>query len=113
MRRSRKEFIDNQIAQSQIEDENHLKKDSEVTEEHKRREQRATQEKAKVAQSDFEKERERLLNERNEHDNLDKEHRFVEKNLLNLQTRSKVAHDEEERKLTELEMKKKTIKHLL
>lgn len=66
-----------------------------------------------MAQQDFERERERLLQERNNHDNLDKQYRIIDKNLLDVQTRSRIAQDDEERKLFELTTRKNTILRLL
>lgn len=66
-----------------------------------------------MAQQDFERERERLLEERNNHDNLDKQYRIIDKNLLDVQTRSRIAQEDEERKLFELTTRKNTILRLL
>jgi len=48
-------------------------------------------EKSKFAQQDFERERDRLLEERNNHDELDKQYRIIDKKLIDIQTRSRVA----------------------
>ena len=61
LRRSRKNYIQEQIAQSKFEYEENLKEDTEVSEEHLNRKKKAVAEKAKMAQQDFERERERLL----------------------------------------------------
>lgn len=61
LRRSRKNYIQEQIAQSKFEYEEKLKEDTEVSEEHLNRKKKAVAEKAKMAQQDFERERERLL----------------------------------------------------
>lgn len=53
LRRSRKNYIDVQIAQSKLEYEEKLKEDTEVSEEHLNRKKRAAAEKAKMAQQDF------------------------------------------------------------
>lgn len=84
-----------------------------MSQEHRNRQQRAAQEKAKIAQEDFTKERDRLFEERNAYDDLDKKYRQVDKALLDLQTRSRIAQEDEDRKLFELETKKKTIMKLL
>lgn len=94
LRRSRKNYIDSQISQSQLEYQQKLKEDAEVSEEHINRQKRATAEKAKIAQQDFERERERLNKERNEYDRIDKEFRLVDKQLLDLQARSRLAQEE-------------------
>lgn len=61
MRRSRKEYIDSQVAQSRLEYEEKLREDTEVSEEHLNRKKRVAAERAKVAQQDFERERGRLI----------------------------------------------------
>ena len=71
-----------------------MKEDNEVSEEHIHRQKRATAEKAKIAQQDFERERERLNKERNDYDKIDKEFRVVDKQLLDLQARSRMAQEE-------------------
>lgn len=72
LRRSRKNYIDAQIAQSNEEYHKKLAEDNDISEEHLNRQRKAAKERAKIAQQDFERERERLISERNEHDNLDK-----------------------------------------
>lgn len=98
---------------SNLEYEEKLKEDVDVSEEHLNRKKRAAAEKAKMAQQDFERERERLIEERNNHDNLDKQYRIIDKNLLDLQTRSRVAEEDEQRKIFELSTRKNTILKLL
>ena len=66
-----------------------------------------------MAQQDFEWERERLNNERNEYDRIDKEFRLVDKQLLDLQARSRIAQEEEDRKIFELNTRKKTLLKLI
>ena len=65
LQRSRKQYIENEINKSQTEYQKHLEENKEITELHKKRELRNTQEKAKIAQRDFEKERARLIEEKN------------------------------------------------
>jgi hypothetical protein len=55
-----------------------------------------------VAQQDFERERQRLLEERNNHDTLDKDYRVLDKQLLDLQARSKYSNEQEDRRIKEL-----------
>lgn len=63
------------------------------------RKKRAAAEKAKMAQQDFERERQRLMEERINHDDLDKRYRIIDKQLLDIQTRSRLAQDDEEHRL--------------
>ena len=55
-----------------------------------------------MAQGDFERQRQRLNEERNNHDALDKEYRALDKSLLDLQARSKFANEQEDRRLKDL-----------
>jgi hypothetical protein len=66
-----------------------------------------------VAQQDFERQRQRLLEERNHHDALDKDYRAVDKELLDLQAKSKYANEQEDRRLKDLENRRKLITKLL
>ena len=66
-----------------------------------------------MAQQDFERQRQRLLEERNHHDALDRDYRVQDKALLDLQARSKYANEQEERKLRDLENRRKLIVRLL
>ena len=66
-----------------------------------------------MAQQDFERERQRLLEERNNHDTLDKDYRLLDKQLLDLQARSKYANEQEDRRIKELENRRKLVAKLL
>ncbi len=55
-----------------------------------------------MAQQDFERERQRLLEERNNHDALDKQYRALDKSLLDLEAKSKYDNEQEERRLKDL-----------
>jgi hypothetical protein len=70
-------------------------------------------ERSKVASQDFETQRQRLLEERNQHDALDKEYRELDKKLLDLQARSKYANEQEDRRLKDLENRRKLVVRLL
>jgi len=94
LRRSRKEFIENQIQNTQKDYESRLRENTDIAEEHFERQERIKKEKSKVAQQDFEIQRQRLLEERNKHDALDKEYRAYDKSLLDLQAKSKFAYEQ-------------------
>lgn len=55
-----------------------------------------------MAQQDFEKQRQRLMEERINHDQLDKEYRELDRALLDLQAKSKFATEQEDRRLKDL-----------
>lgn len=55
-----------------------------------------------MAQQDFERQRQRLLEERNHHDALDKQYRALDKQLLDLQAKSRYENEQEERRLKDL-----------
>lgn len=113
LRRSRKEFIEGQIKSTQLDYDNRLKENPDIAEEHFERQKRLEKEKSKVAQQDFERQRARLLEERNIHDGLDKEHRQLDKKILDLVAKSKLANEQEERRLKDLENRRKLITKLL
>ena len=54
-----------------------------------------------------------MLEERNHHDNLDKEYRDLDKALLDLQARSKYASEQEDRRLKDWENRRKLVCKLL
>jgi GTP1/Obg family GTP-binding protein len=91
LRRSRKEYIDTQLQTSQKDYEARLRENPDIAEEHFERQKRVEKERSKVAQQDFEKERQRLLEERNQHDDLDRQYRDLDKALLDLQAKSRFA----------------------
>ena len=93
LRRSRKEYIENQLQSTQKDYESRLRENPDIAEEHFERQKRIEREKSKVAQGDFEKQRQRLLEERNHHDNLDREYRDLDKTVLDLQARSKYDNE--------------------
>lgn len=66
-----------------------------------------------MAQQDFDKQRLRLVEERNNYDALDKTYRELDKALLDLQARSKFANEQEARRLKDLENRRKLIVKLL
>lgn len=59
------------------------------------RQKRSEAEKAKVAQQDFELDRQRLINERN--DDLDRKNRIIEKKILDLKSKSRFDSEDEDR----------------
>ena len=113
LRRSRKEYIDNQIQSTQQDYQNRLRENPDIAEEHFQRQKRVEKERSKVATQDFDTQRQRLTEERNHHDALDKEYRDLDKNLLDLQARSKYANEQEDRRLKDLENRRKLIVRLL
>ena len=113
LRRSRKEYIDGQIQTSQKDYENRLRENPDIAEEHYERKKRVEKERSKDAQKDFETQRCRLLEERNSHDALDREYRELDKALLDVQARSKFANEQEERRLKDLENRRKLVVRLL
>lgn len=72
-----------------------MKENPAIAEEYFERQKRLDKEKSKVAQQDFERERQRLLEERNNHDALDKQYRVLDKSLLDLEAKSKYANEQE------------------
>ena len=113
LRRSRKEYIENQIQSTQKDYESRLRENPDLAEEHFERQKRVDKERSKVAQQDLEKQRTRLLEERNSHDKLDREYRDLDKALLDLQAKSKFATEQEDRRLKDLENRRKLVTKLL
>lgn len=54
-----------------------------------------------------------MIKERNLYDDLDKQHRIVEKAILNLQSRSRNAQQDEDRVIRDLNIRKQTVLKLL
>lgn len=50
-----------------------------------------------------------MVQERNNYDRLEKDYNLLDRAILDLQNRSRLAHDQEERRIIELELRRKQV----
>jgi hypothetical protein len=113
LRRSRQDYMEAQVQLSQLEYQKKLTEDSEVSEEHLSRRRRASAEQARFAQQDFEREKQQLVQERGNQEALNLQCAALDRRLVDLQSKSRLVEEDEDRKLLELNARKSSLLRLL